>query len=387
MTRATLERLQAQGYVFDDEIIAMANRVQTQLDIVAEKNAKKLAIKFVKCESDKTDFLITFQISTNNLSSQTAKVFVEELDELFNDDAVKNQFTINKNGTSAVILKITKSKNFTEILFDDGNEFQATVNADGLSAVSPKFTLLPLLITNKEKCFCNRGITELELKNIIIELRKNTFDGKESIYYYHQDKIFHRNDLTKNEYKKEIIKETDRTFEKLAFVLNKLFTDYKINNCIQKISFLAQMYIETAFYTSTIELTHLKKAYEPYRGRGFIQLTGTNNKMPGIQDSRTKNATAYLGYKLFSKVDVVADPSIISTSLHYSADSAGWFWVYGKLKEDGSLINLNTIYGDKESQFKELTRLIKGSSSEFKERYDAFTALLKIMKYEKCTSK
>ena len=88
-----------------------------------------------------------------------------------------------------------------------------------------------------------------------------------------------------------------------------------------------------------------------------------------------------------SKLDVLKDPSIISKSLHYSADSAGWFWTNGVRKIDGYLINLNEKCGKSENEFKEITRLIKGSTSEFKERYDAFKELLKIMDYEKCENK
>ncbi|HRP89544.1 MAG TPA: hypothetical protein PKX92_05850 [Edaphocola sp.] len=165
-------------------------------------------------------------------------------------------------------------------------------------------------------------------------------------------------------------------------MLNKTFKDYKIDNFIKKISFLAQMYIETAFFTSTIELTHLKKTYDPFRGRGFIQLTHKGN-----EDSRTKNATSYLGYKKHSQLDVITSPEIISQSLHFSADSGGWFWTKGVRKNDGSLINLNDKCGAEESKFKEVTRLIKGSASEFSERYDSFKALLKIMMYEKCINK
>ncbi len=137
------------------------------------------------------------------------------------------------------------------------------------------------------------------------------------------------------------------------------------------------MFIETAFFTATIELTHDKKAYEPYRGRGFIQLTHKGN-----EDYRTKNATSYLGYKKYSGIDVIENQSKISTSLDISADSAGWFWTKGVRKNDGSLINLNSICGEKDSDFKRLTELIKGSTGELNERKDAFDCLKQIFSYE-----
>ena len=194
--------------------------------------------------------------------------------------------------------------------------------------------------------------------------------------------LFYRNDQTKEEYISEIIPENERTYEKLTFVINKVFKEYKINNCINKISFLSQMYIETNYYTSTIELSHYKKDYEPYRGRGFIQLTHEGN-----QDTRTKNTTGYLGYSYYSKLDVIKDPSIISKSIHISGDSSGWFWTKGVRKIDGQIINLNSICGEKETDFKELTRLIKGSTGEFKERYEVFKVLKIIFNYDNCKSK
>lgn len=234
----------------------------------------------------------------------------------------------------------------------------------------------------EKKCFCGKDFTVEEVKNIVIKLRENTYYNKKSIYYYHQDKLFHRNYLGRTEFSSEIIPENERTFQKLTFVLNENFSRYKIKSCIQKISFLAQMYIETAFYTATIELDKNQKKYDPYRGRGFIHLTHKGN-----EDSRTKNATSYLGYKKHSGLDVIKDPSIISKSLEHSAYSAGWFWTEGVRKNDGHLINLNDLCGANEADFKEITRLVKGATTEFAERFLAFQALLKIFDYENCKNK
>ncbi|WP_172914997.1 hypothetical protein [Capnocytophaga canis] len=233
----------------------------------------------------------------------------------------------------------------------------------------------------ERKCFCNRDFTVEELRDIVIKLRENTFYNGKSIYYYHQEKLFHRNSQNKIEYSLEVVPDYERNFGTLTSVLNKMFQKYKINLCIQKISFLAQMYIETAYYTATIELNKKEKSYDPYRGRGFIHLTHKGN-----EDSRTKNATGYLGYKKHSGLDVVETPSIISKSLQQSANSAGWFWTEGVRKNDGSLINLNDKCGKEEGDFKEITRLVKGATTEFNERLSAFQVLLKIFDYEKCTN-
>ncbi len=360
------------------------NIERQQLKQFADKAKKSLTIKYISCSKDDKFIHLRFEATAQNLKENKAVVYVDELDSLINDTAVpKTDVTISANGTVGIMLKFDKNKDFTENFYDDGNVFQATTTCDGLSAKSDKFKLSFGKEENqKKKCFCNRDFSVDEIKNIVIELRKNTFYDKKSIFSFYNDKIFHRNVETKEEYKDEVINVEEQTFEKMTFVLNKIFKEYKINQCIKKISFLSQMYIETAFFTSTIELTHNKQSYDPYRGRGFIQLTHEGN-----EDSRTKNATSYLGYKKYSKLDVITNPSIISKSLYISADSAGWFWTRGVRKIDGNLINLNEKAGNSFEDYKELTRLIKGSASELKERYDAFQALIKIMNYEKCISK
>ncbi len=138
------------------------------------------------------------------------------------------------------------------------------------------------------------------------------------------------------------------------------------------------------YFTSTIEWDNSKTSgYDPYRGRGFLHLTHKGN-----EDYRTKNATSYLGYKKYSNLDVITTPSLISTSLDNSADSGGWYWKNGVRKIDGSLIDLNNECGNSEEVFKRLTKLIKGSTGEFDVRYKAFTALIKIFKYEEeCDNK
>jgi len=311
------------------------------------------------------------------LTSRNGNVFISN-----NKDEIEHDLGVKKYGD---LIQIVLTKNLIETVqyidfyFKDNSDAWLDLKGD-----------LPdqwehcgrVTIGRLSTCYCNRDFTVEEVTYLVKELRNNTFYNKKSISHYHTDLLFHRNSQTKEEYKEEIIPKSDRTFERLTQVLNNVFKKYHINNCIKKITFLAQMYIETAYFTATIELTHQSKSYEPYRGRGFIQLTHKGN-----QDSRTLNATSYLGYKLYSNIDVITTPSKISTSLEISGDSAGWFWENGVRKIDGHLINLNEKCGEKEEEFKEVTRLIKGAATEFAERKDAFFALIKIMNYEDCTNK
>lgn len=72
-------------------------------------------------------------------------------------------------------------------------------------------------------CFCNRDFKVEEVRNIVKELRNNTYYNEKPIIHYHQDKLFHRNTQTKEEYKQEIILESERNFNKLTEVLNNVF--------------------------------------------------------------------------------------------------------------------------------------------------------------------
>jgi len=221
------------------------------------------------------------------------------------------------------------------------------------------------------QCFCNRDFTVDEIKNIVIDLRKNTFYNNKTIEYYHQDKLFYLEpSLNENE---------KNNFQILAWVLNQMFKKFKISTCIRKINFLAQMYPETKYFTDLSEnnpASNLGKYY----GRGFIQLTHE-----GKEDTRTKNADSYLGYRKFSKLDVISEPDLLCKSLSIAADSGGWFWRYGKLLLDGSIKDLNSLADIDNAN--EISRLVNGGENARKERLEANKQLKKIFKYENCIHK
>lgn len=107
--------------------------------------------------------------------------------------------------------------------------------------------------------------------------------------------------------------------------------------------------------------------------------------MSGIEDSRTHNKSSYLGYKEYSKIDVVSKPDLISNSLIYSADSGGWFWKFGKMLEDGSIIDMNTIV--KIDNIERVSKLVNGGSEALTQRKEAFSILNKIFPNENCINK
>jgi predicted chitinase len=226
-------------------------------------------------------------------------------------------------------------------------------------------------------CYCNRDLTVEEMTNIVKEIRDNTFyydsvtKKDYSITHYHGNKLFYLESL--------LPKNEKNNYNKLTEVLNKAFSDFNINTCIRKINFLAQMYPETMFFTDLSE-NFPSTDLGIYYGRGFIQLTHK-----GDEDSRTKNAVSYLGYKKYSKLDVITTPDLICKSLDNSADSAGWFWRYGKRLNDGSIKDLNSL-ADKDDA-NEISRLVNGGENARKERLEANKQLKKIFEYEDCINK
>lgn len=106
--------------------------------------------------------------------------------------------------------------------------------------------------------------------------------------------------------------------------------------------------------------------------------------MGGVEDKRTGNASSYLGYKKYSKLDVISNPNLISDSLYQSADSDGWFWEFGKVLEDGNILNLNAI-ADKDN-VDEVSKKVNGGTEALRQRREAYSFLKKFFDYENCTN-
>ncbi|MET3027800.1 hypothetical protein ABXT06_14070 [Flavobacterium sp. UW10123] len=212
----------------------------------------------------------------------------------------------------------------------------------------------------KGNCYCNRDITAAELTTMVKNIRDNTYYADKTITFYHSDKLFYL-------YAK--VPKSDRTFEKFAEVLNKAFAKYEINTCARKIHFLANMYVETMYFTATREGKGTSGfRYDPYRGRGFQHLTWEDN---------------YKKYKKESGIDIVSDYEKVADDLNIAADTGAWYW---------KKIGINE-YADKDSIF-DTSRLInypgasKSSSiNGYKDREIAWRELKKIFKFpQNCVS-
>ena len=224
-------------------------------------------------------------------------------------------------------------------------------------------------------CLCDRDISIQELKDIVKKIRDNTFyDIKEKkkeigpktkktivkevkvtkpISYFHKMNLFYD--------KHSNVPVKDRTFEMFAKVLNDAFRKYGITKCSHKIHFIANMYVETMYFTATRELGE-KLRYDPYRGRGFLHLTHKEN---------------YQKYKDATNVDVVKNYKLVAHDLAIAADTAAWYWKMMKLND----------YAEKDSIFN-TARLInfpnaktKAVINGYKEREMAWKQLKRIFSY------
>ena len=86
-----------------------------------------------------------------------------------------------------------------------------------------------------------------------------------------------------------------------------------------------------------------------YRGRGLIQLTGTNN---------------YASYSMQADNEALIKPEIVSEP-EYAADSAGWFWMVNRLNAIADTDDVRTA-----------TRRINGGFNGLKDREDKYNTLI-----------
>jgi predicted chitinase len=244
--------------------------------------------------------------------------------------------------------------------FEQNVYYQATVNVDGLSATSERFNL-------KLKKEQNLFFSVSDVKKIVKELRENTFftdKGKKypltQLPYYSIDKIFHRNDKS-GKYSSEVV--TNNSFENFTTQLNKIFDKYEINNPRRIRHFLSQIFIETQYFSQTIETDNsYTHNYDPLRGRGFIHLTTKGNY---------KKYTKYKQEVDKLNIDFEINYSLLSTNLEYSADCSGWYWKFGREKDLNVLADTYSV--------EKLTPWINAASLNLEERKNAYQLLEKII--------
>ncbi|KAA1244032.1 CHAP domain-containing protein [Aquimarina sp. RZ0] len=168
------------------------------------------------------------------------------------------------------------------------------------------------------ECFCNKPFTAEDLKRIITYVRYNTFykdakGRKQHISLVHKDHmLFHSSH--------DIPSSDQNNYEKLAEVLNASFAKRGITKCSHKIHYLANMYVETQYF-SKLEESGNNHRYMPYKGRGFIHITHDYNYKAYSDVSGHENIVSGTNYKK------------VTSSLELAADTGSWFWEKNKVNE------------------------------------------------------
>ncbi|MBU2997487.1 hypothetical protein KO500_13645 [Cellulophaga baltica] len=237
------------------------------------------------------------------------------------------------------------------------------------------------------ECHCNRDLTTEEFKNIFIQVRKSEKLGKG---------ILNHSNCA--------IPSNDKTFERLTEEFNKTTRKYGINQCIQKIHFISQIYWESARFTTGLEFAD-GTGYNPgqhrdaakmghtvagdgpkYKGRGFMQLTWRKSQIEYLKYAAKKEGT--LKGKTDTELELRSNnyEKYISDNLFYAMDSAGWFWSnykkagskYSELK--GKPLNDIALHGDTYINY--ISTLVNGGGSGKSERKKYYGILKNIFKYD-----
>ncbi len=204
-----------------------------------EKLNKKQCIVEIDKKKGETELILRFDVTQGNSNA-------EDRDGTINAKStgveVLSKATLEVKYGWKILLKIS-----TENIAKDARiEFYSKDSGfwDRQGEVTEEILCGILNFGYKQTCFCNRDFTVEELTEIILNLRKNTYESKLSIFHYHSDKLFYKNSgcSTNKDYKSEIVPQEQQNFEYFTKVLNKCFKDFKIDTCIKRISFIILLY-------------------------------------------------------------------------------------------------------------------------------------------------
>lgn len=170
----------------------------------------------------------------------------------------------------------------------------------------------------KEKCFCNRDFEEKDVRRLIKLLK-----GNETIWEGQALKGSKRAECNVS----------DQSFATLTKELNATLNKYKINSCIQKIHFLAQVCEETGTFSLSEETkSEYASSKSIYKGRGILQLTGVKKNKTDEFYNEPGPYKSYADYK--GNPEIIKNPEIIANNIKYAIDSGGWIFSINKKMTD-----------------------------------------------------
>jgi predicted chitinase len=423
----------------------------------AKEVEKKLSIKYNSSTIEDEKIYLEFSIETPTIKSSTATIFVEEMNA-DNEIAVPKTIVTGLKSNSKQSFKVSFDKNkiFNRYTFQDNFSYQATVTIDGLSAKTDEFELKyeKKKPEKEERCLCKKSSwTADDLRNIVTQLRKldveilNNID-KHDITFHHKwlDKdgklipdtdtgkkpkngdrkkyinvissFYDKLDSNSEQIKDRLfylknddlnIKSTEAKYEKFVNQLNRIFVDYKIDNCLRKLHFMAQIYQETQRFTKTYEQTdRIYFGGNFYQGRGLKQITHDYNYLKyychkskdvnkkklfdiyiekrkslseGVNEFNERTSNEHITVEDMTAVNELAKK--ISTDIYYAADSAGWYWLDNNINEyadKDSIIGVSAKVNNPDAKDQKTSDGING----FSDREKYYNLLKIIFDYENC---
>lgn len=151
-------------------------------------------------------------------------------------------------------------------------------------------------------------------------------------------------DMTKEQLKRIATHATNAHVDAYIDSLNSAFKQYKMSTCMSRVHFVAQVLHESGEFQYTRELGDTLP-YDPWRGRGLIQLTGETN---------------YGLYKDYSGEDVTSSLAAmrkLESAPHAMLSAAWYFGIHSHATQAGD-----------EDDFIWVTRLINGGFNHYDDR-------------------
>ncbi len=153
---------------------------------------------------------------------------------------------------------------------------------------------------------------------------------------------------------------SNATIKRFIDGINKSFVDYKFDSCLSRAHFLSQAITESAEFAYTKEQGD-HHPYDPWRGRGLIQVTLKEN---------------YTAYQKYSGMDVTSSSNAME-KLEKNPDavlSAAWFFA----------IRHNLLTASEKDDFIWITRVVNGGFNGYSKRLNYFNRAVEAMEIKGC---
>ncbi|KVO48519.1 glycoside hydrolase family 19 protein [Burkholderia ubonensis] len=168
--------------------------------------------------------------------------------------------------------------------------------------------------------------------------------------------------ITAHNLKRIAIHTSNEAIERYIEALNQAFVDYHFDTCVARAHFLAQILHESGGFSATLESNGKGvKSYDPWRGRGLIQITFEEN---------------YNSYKKYSGEDVTSNKAAMEKleKSPHALLSAAWYYA----------VRFPLIKASDDDDFIWITRVINGAYTGYDDRLSYFNRAVDVLDIKGC---